>query len=67
MLTVREHGRGPEAARGRWLNLLPLSVSEEDIVAKVRRAWVGTRGACERGNGKRVLEVVVVIANRTIQ
>jgi hypothetical protein len=32
-LTVREHGCGPETARGRWLNLL----SEVDMVAK---RWV---------------------------
>lgn len=32
-VTVREHGCGPEVARGRWLNLL----SEVDMVAKRRR------------------------------
>ena len=30
VLTVREHGWGPESARGRWLNLL----SGLDMVAK---------------------------------
>ena len=38
LFTVREHGRGPEAARGRWLNLLPVLVFEEDIVANVKQA-----------------------------
>ena len=66
MLTVREHGRGPEAARGRWLNLLLLSVSEEGIVAR-RWVWIIGRALWNCDVGRVVLEVVIVIARRTIQ
>jgi hypothetical protein len=54
-LTVREHGCGPDAALGRWLNLL----SELDMVARWRLRVVRI-GVRERDTGRRVFGVVAI-------